>query len=71
MEKLKIDMNDKTLNFLLYLVSIKRYDGLSLWRVLDKPNKVNNMYNDYLKTIEKRDHKNKHSNAYYIEGKGE
>ena len=53
MEKLKIYINDKTKNFLLYLVCIKRFDGLSLWRVLDKPNQVDSMYSDFLKMREK------------------
>tara|TARA_Y100000310_G_C20137039_1_gene558513 strand:- start:352 stop:528 length:177 start_codon:yes stop_codon:yes gene_type:complete len=53
MEKLNLDIDDKTLDFLLYLVNIKRYDGLSLWRVLDKPNQVDSMYNDFLKMREK------------------
>ena len=53
MKKLKIDINDKTKNFLLYLVSIKRFDGLSLWRVLDKPSQADSMYNDFLKIREK------------------
>ena len=53
MKELKIDIDDKTLNFLLYLVSIKRYDGLSLWRVLHKPKHINSVYNDYLKKEEK------------------
>ena len=71
MEKLKIDINDETLNFLLYLVNIKRYDGLSLWRVLHKPSEINNMYNDYLEIMKKRNYKNENHTTHYIEGKGE
>tara|TARA_Y100000401_G_scaffold116728_1_gene123214 strand:+ start:168 stop:335 length:168 start_codon:yes stop_codon:yes gene_type:complete len=47
--KLDIKISDKHLDFLLYLITIKRFDALSLWRVLHKPNENDMLYKSYLK----------------------
>ena len=54
MDKLKIDIDDRTLNFLLFLISIKKFDALSLWRVLHKPDQNNEMWKQYLKHEEQK-----------------
>ncbi len=46
--KLDIKISDKHLDFLLYLITIKRFDALSLWRVLHKPNENDMLYKSYL-----------------------
>ena len=54
MKKLKIDIDNKALDFLLYLVNMKRFDAISLWRVLHKPDENNELYYRYLKEEERR-----------------
>ena len=53
MKNLNIKIGDKALNFLLYLVSIKQFDAISLWRVLHKPDQNDKLYEQYLKMRDK------------------
>lgn len=46
--KLNIKISDKHLDFILYLITIKRFDALSVWRVLHKPNENDMLYENYL-----------------------
>ena len=54
MGKLNIKIDKKALNFILYLISIKQFDALSIWRVLHKPEQNEILYNQYLKLEEKK-----------------
>jgi hypothetical protein len=51
MEKLRININDKGLSFLLWLATVKKFDSLSIIRVLEKPQNNNELYNKYLDEI--------------------
>ena len=46
--KLNIKISDEHLDFILYLITIKRFDALSVWRVLHKPNENDMLYENYL-----------------------
>ena len=48
MKELEINTDDSSLNFLLWLVTIKRFDALSIIRVIEKPHHNNELYNKYL-----------------------
>ena len=54
MENINIKIGDRALNFLLYLINIKQFDAISLWRVLDRPDQNNKLYEQYLKFEERR-----------------
>lgn len=54
MEKLNIKIGDRALNFLLYLINIKQFDAISLWRVLDKPDQNEALFKQYLKFEERK-----------------
>ena len=54
MDKLNIKIDKKALNFILYLISIKQFDALSIWRVLHKPEQNEALYNQYLKLEENK-----------------
>ena len=54
MIELDINTNDSSLAFLWYLVTIKRFDALSIIRVIEKPNQNNEMYNQFLKERDKK-----------------
>lgn len=54
MKKLNINIGDKALNFLLYLINIKQFDAISLWRVLHKPDQNDKLYEQYLKFEERK-----------------
>ena len=54
MGKLNIKIDEKALNFILYLINIKQFDALSIWRVLHKPKQNEALYNQYLKLEEKK-----------------
>lgn len=54
MEKLNIKIGDRALNFLLYLVSIKQFDAISLWRVLNNPGQNDKLFEQYLKFEERK-----------------
>ena len=59
MEKLNIKIGDRALNFLLYLINIKQFDAISLWRVLDRPDQNDKLYEQYLKFEERKNETNK------------
>ena len=54
MENINIKIGDRALNFLLYLINIKQFDAISLWRVLDRPDQNNKLYEQYLKFEERK-----------------
>ena len=54
MKNLNIKIGDRALNFLLYLINIKQFDAISLWRVLDRPDQNNRLYEQYLKFEERK-----------------
>ena len=54
MENINIKIGDRALNFLLYLINIKQFDAISLWRVLDRPDQNNRLYEQYLKFEERK-----------------
>ena len=53
-KELDISTNSSSLAFLWYLVTIKRFDALSIIRVIEKPNQNNEMYNQFLKERDKK-----------------
>jgi len=54
MENLNIKIGDRALNFLLYLISIKQFDAISIWRVLHKTEQNDALYAQYLKFEERK-----------------
>tara|TARA_R100001463_G_scaffold38005_2_gene81717 strand:+ start:2680 stop:2862 length:183 start_codon:yes stop_codon:yes gene_type:complete len=54
MDKLNIKIGENALNFILYLISIKQFDAISIWRVLHKPEQNDALYAQYLKLEEKK-----------------
>tara|TARA_Y100001938_G_C7790853_1_gene282461 strand:- start:178 stop:393 length:216 start_codon:yes stop_codon:yes gene_type:complete len=55
MKELDINTNDSSLAFLWYLATIKRFDAVSILRVIEKPHHNNEMYNQFLKKRNKED----------------
>ena len=53
-KEIDISTNSSSLAFLWYLVTIKRFDALSIIRVIEKPNQNNEMYNQFLKERDKK-----------------
>ena len=49
MKELNINADDSSLNFLMWLATIKRFDALSIIRVIEKPHQNNELYNKFLK----------------------
>ena len=49
MKELNINTDDSSLNFLMWLATIKRFDALSIIRVIEKPHQNNELYNKFLK----------------------
>ena len=49
MKELNINTDDSSLNFLMWLATIKRFDALSIIRVIEKPHHNNELYNKFLK----------------------
>ena len=49
MKELEINTDDSSLAFLWYLATIKRFDALSILRVIEKPHQNTEMYNQFLK----------------------
>ena len=49
MKEIEINTDDSSLAFLWYLVTIKRFDALSILRVIEKPHHNNELYNQFLK----------------------
>lgn len=47
--KLEINLNNDSLAFLQHLVSVKLYDSQSLMRVIDDPQSVSSMFNNFMK----------------------
>ena len=47
-KELDISTNSSSLAFLWYLVTIKRFDALSIIRVIEKPHQNETMYNEFL-----------------------
>ena len=54
MEKLNIRIGNRALHFLLYLINIKKFDAISLWRVLDKPYQNDKLFEQYLRFEERK-----------------
>ena len=48
MKELEINTDDSSLAFLWYLATIKRFDALSILRVIEKPHQNTEMYNQFL-----------------------
>ena len=46
---LDININESSLEFLLWLIEHKSFDAMSLYRVIKKPNYNNSLYNTFLK----------------------
>ena len=54
MKEIEINTDDSSLAFLWYLVTIKRFDALSILRVIEKPHHNNELYNKYLEEGKKQ-----------------
>ena len=52
--KLKIYLDNDSLAFLQYLVSVKMYDSISLMRVMEDPQSVSSMYKIFIKQRRKQ-----------------
>ena len=54
MDKLNIKIGENALSFILYLINIKKFDAISVWRVLHKPEQNEALYTQYLKFEERK-----------------
>ena len=54
MKELNINTDDSSLHFLMWLATIKRFDALSIIRVIEKPHHNNELYNKYLEEGKKQ-----------------